>query len=114
MVVNYTQERANREMKKLYYKFFEWMLETSSPCKNIIVNISERFDRKLSISERLRLHTHMKFCHCCTRYKKQMDNLHNAINTKMQMVLKTEEFDEKLPDNASIRIKDALRQQLNK
>ena len=99
-------------MKKLYYTFLNKILEKSPPCNVIVSKISERFDRELSLQEKVKMNVHMKLCHCCTRYKKQMDNLHEAIITKMQMVQNENNFIEKLPLDASIRMKSLIMQQI--
>ena len=100
-------------MKKIYYFIADWILELSSPCNQIVAHISERFDRKLSLTENLRMKTHMKFCHCCTHYKQQLDNLHEAINQKSWAIMNSDNFSERLSPEASNRIKNLLNQELN-
>ena len=100
-------------MKKLYYKIANWLLLKSSPCTNIVASISERFDRNLSITETIQMRTHMKFCHCCTRYKKQIDYLHDAIGSKMKLIQNSSEFSEKLSPERSNKIKTLLKEQMS-
>ena len=100
-------------MKKIFYFIANWLLEVSSPCNRIVEQISEKFDRRLSFREKLRMKTHMTFCHCCTRYNQQLDYLHEAIHKKSQMILKSDNFTEKLSPEVSMRIKNLLNQKLN-
>lgn len=48
-------------------------------CKEASKLISERMDRSLSISERIRLRLHVGICDACTRFTSQVKFLRRAL-----------------------------------
>lgn len=47
-------------------------------CKEVTQLLSQAQDRKLSMSERLRVTMHLAMCRGCTNFRKQMDFLRLA------------------------------------
>lgn len=47
-------------------------------CKEVTRLLSEAQDRKLSVSERLKLEMHLAMCRGCSNFRKQMDFLRAA------------------------------------
>lgn len=47
-------------------------------CKDVSRLLSESQDRRLSVSERLKLEMHLAMCRGCSNFRKQMDFLRDA------------------------------------
>ena len=56
------------------------MKSTLSPsCREASWLITERMDRRLTLSERLGLRFHLAICHACPRLVRQMDIMRDAL-----------------------------------
>ena len=49
-------------------------------CKDISNLLSDRLDRKLSLTERVRLRIHLVMCTGCSRVERQLDFLREAFS----------------------------------
>lgn len=47
-------------------------------CKEITELVSQSFDRRLSLRERMQLRMHFLMCTACSRFKRQAEFLHRA------------------------------------
>ena len=48
-------------------------------CKDITQLVSESHDRPMSWSERFKMRLHLAICRYCSRFQRQLDVLHEAI-----------------------------------
>ena len=78
------------------------------PCDVTTRLQSEAKDRDLSLKEKLRVGSHLKFCPWCTDYGHQIDLIENAMKIKAKSPDIDEVPDQKLSDEAKDRIKNIL------
>ena len=48
-------------------------------CEAVSQLISESYDRPMSWMERMKIRFHLAMCRYCTRFERQLDTLHGAI-----------------------------------
>ncbi len=81
-------------------------------CKEVTRLVSESLDRKLPLSQRIAMRMHLLMCKLCSRYKKQLLLIREAIR---HYSLQTEDVPPLTPDSlspqASERIRRSLRQE---
>jgi len=82
-------------------------------CKQIGELLSQGLDRKLSLSERIKLKFHLIICKTCNCYDKQLQFVARSARRLMQPD-KDNQGIPPLSDNASARISDTIKQQLDK
>lgn len=77
-------------------------------CKEVARLVSESLDHKLSFWQRVRLKLHLKACHVCAEYSKQMDLLFSALRRHIDKVSPQQGLDETVKDEMKevIRSKD--------
>jgi len=80
------------------------------PCDGMTRLASESLDRELTLVERLALRIHMFYCLSCRRCLRQITLLRDAMRHMLRELESGEPFPgSTLPDDASERIKQALR-----
>jgi len=77
----------------------------SPSCKEVSELVSQSLDRKLSLSERLRMRLHLMMCRMCTNYQRQLQFVRHAVRQLDQHAPPTP-----LPDDAKERIKKRIEQ----
>ena len=82
-------------------------------CKEIGELLSQGLDRKLSPGERIKLKFHLIICKTCSCYHKQLQFVARSARRMMQPNKKGEGIPP-LSDEASTRISDTIKQQLDK
>jgi len=82
-------------------------------CKQIGELLSQGLDRKLSLSERIKLKFHLIICKTCSCYDKQLQFVARSARRLMQPD-KDNQGIPPLSDDASTRISDTIKQQLDK
>lgn len=81
-----------------------WMLN----CKEFSALVSERLDRPLSFWDRVSIKMHRIMCPACHRIQIQLEAIRNACHCIPEEDTDTGEQC-RLPDDARLRIKDALK-----
>ena len=82
-------------------------------CKDITRLVSESFDRKLSLGERMNLLIHVGMCSTCRMFRRFQIGLHQAIRRgALQLIDCDAESDVELPDSARERIGAAIQSSL--
>ena len=82
-------------------------------CKQTGELLSQGLDRKLSLSERIKLKFHLIICRTCSCYDKQLQFVARSARRLMQPD-KDSQGIPPLSDDASTRISDTIKQQLDK
>lgn len=101
-------------MKKEKERFilFKMMAMMTAPCQEMGHRISESFDRKLSLRERLSIKIHNLGCAVCDRYYKQMQLVHKIFGTYAEQAHHHADDSIKLSDAAKLHILNALKKEL--
>jgi predicted anti-sigma-YlaC factor YlaD len=74
-------------------------------CKDISKLVSESFDRKLSLRERMAMRIHLMMCSLCRTYQRQILQLRTILKAAAKPDAPVEHS---LPEEARERIKQAL------
>jgi len=77
-------------------------------CQDISKKVSQSMDRTLPTHERMMIMFHLWMCKYCKRFKSQLLILRNAIRQE-ELPGKDEDGSSSLPQEASVRIKHALK-----
>ena len=83
------------------------MAKMTPSCDVVTHRISESYDRKLSLRERLSISIHTMRCVLCERYRRQLESIHNMLQRYSSDGEFIEE-DEKLPQASKERLKQQL------
>ena len=78
------------------------------PCKEIVRTVSDSFDRKLSIRERIAMKLHLWACLPCVRYLEQSKYVREAMH-EYENHRATDLQSKTLSDEARARLKDILK-----
>ena len=82
-------------------------------CKEVTRMVSESMDRKLPLHQRMGIRVHLLMCKFCSRYRKQLLILREAMRLQEKYVEETKPS-LTLPTEARERIKRAFIDSLNK
>jgi hypothetical protein len=99
-------------MKKDKFILFKMMAMMTPPCRVIDQRLSESFDRKLTLRERMSIRIHNLGCVICDRYTRQMRALHRALRDYAERVHQHEDPTTRLSDDAKMRILESLKKQM--
>lgn len=59
-----------------------WLLRKLPPCKETVMVISQSFERKLSLRERVQLKLHLWVCMWCQWYMEHLQIIRNSIHER--------------------------------
>lgn len=98
-------------MKKEKEKFilFKMMAMMTAPCQEIGHRISESFDRKLTLQERMSIRIHNLGCAVCERYFLQMKTLNKLLSAYAERIHQHVDETTKLSDDAKMHIIESLK-----
>jgi hypothetical protein len=101
---------AARFIEDIKMKAIFWLGHRLPACAELTPVMSQSFERKLTLRERITLKLHLFICIQCQRYLKQLRMMHEALKLKA----KTEANDGEsakpaLSDDARKRLKEALK-----
>ena len=99
-------------MKKILYFIHDRTLAATNPCTENVRKISLKCDGSISLMDRINVFFHLKTCHCCNRYNKQIKQLHKLIENKSKQINSTAQYDMKLSPETTQRIKERLLQEM--
>ena len=78
-------------------------------CKEVTRLISESLDRELSLGQRIGLRMHLLMCKFCSRYKKQLQFIRDAIRLYSVKIEEEQFFPSlSLSKEARLRLKNSL------
>jgi predicted anti-sigma-YlaC factor YlaD len=77
-------------------------------CEKVGQMVSESLDRRLSLSERIRVKLHLAMCALCRRYANQLAFLHEALHRHAEDAEARKEPDRELPDDARQHLQDLI------
>lgn len=81
-----------------------WMFN----CKEVSYKVSESYDRKLPLLERMMIRVHLMMCRYCTRFHRQL-RLIRSMARYTQPFGNTAETSVTLPQDARARLKQTLK-----
>ena len=82
-------------------------------CKDITRLVSDSFERKLSLGERINLWMHVGLCNTCRMFRRFQIGLHRAIRRRFSQPIDCDvESDVELPQSARERMTAAIQSSL--
>lgn len=89
-------------MTKFAAKIYNWYVSKITPCDNVVHALSQRCDRRLTLSEWFKVKLHLIACVWCTRYKNQLHLLRTGLKKQIKTASETNNPVNKLsPKNKS-------------
>ncbi len=86
------------------------LIAMSTPsCEVIGRKISESFDKKLTIKERIQIKIHLLGCTFCMRYREQLIKLHNMASKLAKEFENDKRNNIKLDESVKIKIKENIK-----
>jgi hypothetical protein len=95
-------------MANLTQKFKSWLAMKTEDCKNISPLFSYALDRKLKLTERLRLKIHLYTCSACLNYASNLKFMHEVFHIQDEQI-EAEKPHVTLRNDAKERMKKALK-----
>ncbi|MGH9905078.1 MAG: hypothetical protein ACRD8U_05760, partial [Pyrinomonadaceae bacterium] len=86
----------------------QWLLRILQPCRQMVPLMAESMDRRLGVSEYLKLRLHLLVCAWCTRYLKQIKIIRHIMRLQSPMDPSAGESEMSLAPEALQRIAKAL------
>lgn len=68
--------------EKLKHAIRFWLLRKLPPCRQTVEVISQSFERRLTLRERITLKVHLWICVWCQWYLEQLEVLRNSVREK--------------------------------
>lgn len=90
---------------KIYVLVFEWLCVRAKPCHGITCLLSESHERRLGITERIRVWFHLSVCSWCRNFNRQTNLLARAVR-------KLAENRSRQPLPPAARLPDEFREQI--
>lgn len=91
-------------------RFKLWLAQKTTDCKEISPLFSYALDRKLTLSERIRIKIHLYTCSACENYVSNLKFMHDMFQTQRGKV-ENEGFQVSLSSTAKERLKKAIESQ---
>lgn len=85
------------------------MARLTPTCETVSHKVSESFDHPLSLYDRIRVRLHLLGCELCSRYEKQLQQIHRMIMQNIDEINK-ENTSQKLSEEARQRIKKKVKE----
>lgn len=85
-----------------------WVSLKAESCKSVAPLFSYALDRKLTLSERLRMRFHLMLCTACENYVANIGFLHDVFHAHSDKI-ETDQIRMPLSPDAKARIKEAMK-----
>lgn len=87
-----------------------WLLRRLPTCKDTVAVISESFERRLSLRERITLKLHLWICIWCVWYFEHLQIMRGALRLKAE---KTSDLDARSAPSLSVEARERIKRQLS-
>jgi hypothetical protein len=92
-------------------RFKLWIARKTEQCKDVSPLFSDRFERKLSVWEQVRVKLHLWTCGPCTRYVANLKFMHDVFQAQRESIEK-EQFNLTMPPDVRERLKNAIKSKI--
>lgn len=96
-------------IKMLRDKIYNWIVSVNTPCDKITEQLSYSMERRLKLTDWLKLKLHLKTCTWCTAYGHQLEFISEAMKYRAQHPETEKDTDQKLPDETKEKLKNLLK-----
>lgn len=99
--------------KKIKDKIYYWIVGINTPCDKITEQLSYSKERRLKLTDWIKLKIHLKTCTWCTAYGHQLEFISEAMKQRSQNIDQPDQIEHKLPDESKEKLKNLLKEKNN-